>query len=886
MGDRRLKSNHKLTYAIMAVLSAQAGAAMAATPDTATDQIADIVVTAQRRAENIQDVPISIQALTGETLSELKVTTIEDFVKYLPSVSTATLGPGQGNIFMRGLSVGALGTQGQGSVGGWPNVAVYLDEQSTQIPGRNLDVYAADMERIEVLEGPQGTLFGAGAQAGVLRYITNKPKLGVTEASATAGFGATAHGANSSSAEAVLNIPLADNLAMRAVVYNDSRGGYIDNVASTFTRRGTDLGFAQRTGGVVPTDSMVINNFNIAAKDINPVAYKGLRVSALWKVNADWNVLLTQSFQDMNASGVFYQMPVGSEGQTLDPLQVTVFNNGMTSDKFSNTQLTINGKIGALDLTYTGAYLVRDSFQIQDYTNYARGVWGSYYQCTGYSGSSVTKCYSPSSTWHDTTHNANQSHEFRLSTPKDWVVSGIAGVFWEQRKLNDDTEWLYKSVPECVTGQETSCFLYLDPSQAPKFASALPDMNNPGRRNSNTGFFDDFQRTYTQKAVFGSADWHITKDLTLTVGTRYYDIANQMLGGNLGSFYCKIFNSHALHFNPGACNGTNSGYGEASGKSPSGTNLSAQVPDSSKSTGFKSRVNLSWKIAEQTLLYATWSQGFRPGGFNRGSGCHLPAVVTSAGGPAAGDNQWCNPKQYESDTLVNKEIGWKTTLFGNRVQFNGAVYQEDWSNVQTGIFAPQLGMGNLTLGLNGPTYKVNGIESSLIWRATHELTLQGSGSYNKSKLVNSPQLVNSSDGTPITTAYVGGVNPVVSVTNVFGVQGDPLANSPKVQMNGRARYEWSVDKSDYYWQAGFAYQSSSLSSATSVNQYVMPSWMQYDASAGITRGPWTIELVGQNLTDVNKSQFTSAAQFIVAQVPQRPRTLGIRFGYKFTGGAE
>ena len=146
-----------------------------------------MVVTAQRRAESLQDVPLSIQALTGDTLTQLNVSTIEEFVRFLPSVTTASIGPGQSNIYMRGLNTGTLGTQGSGTNGPWPNVAVYLDEQSTQVPGRNLDVYAADFERIEVLTGPQGTLFGAGAQAGVLRYITNKPQFNEMSSNVKAG---------------------------------------------------------------------------------------------------------------------------------------------------------------------------------------------------------------------------------------------------------------------------------------------------------------------------------------------------------------------------------------------------------------------------------------------------------------------------------------------------------------------------------------------------------------------------------------------------------------------------------------------------------------------------------------------------------------------------
>src|SRR6202041_1501382 len=153
----------------------------------------------------------------------------------------ASNGPAQGNIYMRGLSTGGSGNQGAGAVGSFPNVAIYLDDQSGQAPGRNHDVYAADLERIEVLEGPQGTLFGAGAQAGVLRYITNKPKLDATEGSVDAGYAYTSHGDPSSNVTGVINLPLiADTLAIRAVIYSDTRGGYINNVPGTFIRSSTD----------------------------------------------------------------------------------------------------------------------------------------------------------------------------------------------------------------------------------------------------------------------------------------------------------------------------------------------------------------------------------------------------------------------------------------------------------------------------------------------------------------------------------------------------------------------------------------------------------------------------------------------------------------------
>src|SRR5882762_8466456 len=176
--------NPKLSVAIAAILGGSslgyvhtAAAAAAADAETVPDSsIQEIVVTAQRRTENAQNVPIQLQALTAETLTQLNVATFDEFVKYLPNVTTSSNGPSQGDIYMRGLASTTGGTAGNGATGSFPNVAVYLDDQSVQLPERNLDIYAVDMERIEVLEGPQGTLFGAGAEAGVVRYITNKPK--------------------------------------------------------------------------------------------------------------------------------------------------------------------------------------------------------------------------------------------------------------------------------------------------------------------------------------------------------------------------------------------------------------------------------------------------------------------------------------------------------------------------------------------------------------------------------------------------------------------------------------------------------------------------------------------------------------------------------------
>ncbi len=866
--------NPKLSYAIAAILSGSGmGLAHAATASDTSDSegIQEITVTAQRRVENMQDVPISIQAMTAETLKQLNVTTFDDFVKYVPNVTTASTGPGQSSIFMRGLSVGITGQQGTGTTGPIPNVAVYLDDQSVALPGRNLDVYAADMERIEVLEGPQGTLFGSGAEAGVLRYITNKPKLDVTEGNVNAGYSYTAHGDPNTNVDATINLPLIpDTLAVRAVIYDDSRGGYINNVPSTFTRQGTDEGLANKNGGVVPANSPSVSNANVVGNAINPVTYQGMRLSALVKFNEDWDALLVQSYQDMNAQGVFYDMPNGPNGVHFDslgqpqggnplpPLSVAVFNPSYNKDKFESTALTVDGKVGDLKLVYNGSYLVRNVNQQADYTNYSRGVFGYYYQCTGVSYSKTkaganAQCYSPSAVWQEKERNTHQSHELRLSTPDDWRVRAIGGIYWEQFKIYDDTEWLYKSVPTCSPTNNINCFNNVAPRPG-------QTANDPSIRNDSVGFFDDTQRTITQKAAFGSVDVDlIPKKLILTVGTRYYKFDEKEVGGDVGSFYCKNFYV-TTYFGP--CTAATNGK-----LAPYGTNLDLASYNTSSYHGFRSRANLSWHVTDDFLLYYTWSQGFRPGGFNRGTHLTQPN--------ASGAYQYATPTNYSPDTLINNEIGWKSEFFNHRLQLNGAIYQEMWKNTIVEFFDPQQGFGNLTFVTNGPDYRVRGLELQMVTRVTDGLTVQGSASYNKSTQANSPYL------TINNPALASNGQPLTSVPNVFGLQGTPLGESPLFQGNLRVRYEFPLGAYHAFTQAGGQYYGGSHSTIGTVDNYYMGGFATFDASAGFAKDAWNVEFFAQNLGNKIASTYTNSAQFIITETPLRPRIAGVKFGYKF-----
>ena len=173
--------------------------------------------------------------LGGQQLRQLGVTSLNALLKYTSNVTFSGNGPGTGNIFVRGLGFAGSGNQSQATTAPFPNVALYLDEQSMQFPARDNDIYLVDMDRVEVLEGAQGTLFGGGAEAGAIRYITNKPKFDAVSGEVNAGYGITAGGDPNTTLNALLNLQLTSNFALRGVVFSERHGGYVDNLPATIS---------------------------------------------------------------------------------------------------------------------------------------------------------------------------------------------------------------------------------------------------------------------------------------------------------------------------------------------------------------------------------------------------------------------------------------------------------------------------------------------------------------------------------------------------------------------------------------------------------------------------------------------------------------------------
>jgi iron complex outermembrane recepter protein len=823
-----------------------------------------ITVTAQHTLEDIQDVPITIQAFTGTTLQQLNIQTANDLIKYLPNVTLAENGPGQGNIYMRGLSTGFLGNQSSASIAPFPNVAVYLDDQSMQFPARNLDIYMVDMERLEVLEGPQGTLFGGGAEAGAIRYITNKPNLNTVSGSAEAGVGVTDGGAPNNSANAVLNFPIIPGtLAVRGVIYNDHQGGYIDNVPSTYTRQPTDGGGAMAPY-VAAGGTSVTNNYSVAQNNWNPVDYQGARLSALWKINDDWNFLIAESYQNLDANGQSSTYPVGTDGQKLGTDQITAFVPAWNDDHFTNTAWTLNGEIGDLSLVYTGGYTNRHISEQQDYTNYSRSAGGMYYQCTGTSAglSSAGKptCYSPVGYWNDHVNSTHQSHELRLSTPEDYRFRVIGGVYYEDFNIDDHMDFNYKTIPSCTPENLASALAGGNPCVAN--AESSPGVVMP----DNTAFGEVEQRGYKQEAAFGSMSYDIIPDvLTATAGTRYYHYSEWQTGTE---FYTTTAQVNV----------------------PNGTYVGNDTVMNYHQSyhGFKSRANLLWHISPTTMVYYTFSQGFRPGGFNR---------TSSDVAKLDGDPQYKKPISYAPDTLTNNEIGFKTTFFDDRILLNGSLYDMRWDNVQMQFFNP-LVLGNTTFAVNGPNYKVEGLELQFQAKITDNLSVISSGSLNHSRQTNSPCLVNNIPGSAGYNECIvetGAAGAVTSFANPFGEVGSVPAFSPRSQANLRLRYDWTLlGNYNAFWQIGASYTGSmynqpatypsgeGVTDVTTVElRYLQGAYTTYDASIGVAKDNWNFSLYGTNLGNSHASVFTSSAQFIESEVPIHPRVIGLKVGFKF-----
>jgi outer membrane receptor protein involved in Fe transport len=842
------KIRARLTYYLstLALLNAAAFSGFA----MAQAELEEVVVTARKKTESLQDVPISVSALRESDLEDKGINVFEDYLLQLPSVTAGGAGPGTSTIYIRGLASTTPNLTTAGVAGLAPNVSFYLDEQPLAQPGRNLDVYAADMARIEVLAGPQGTLFGASSQAGVVRMITNKPVIGEASANVEVEARFMPGAESGDKVELVANMPLGDSAAARFVAYRDKKGGYIDQVAGSlnasqsarFRPAGTlrDNGLpvsSSRAGfqaGADLSGATLSNAIAIVKEDANTLTYQGFRASLAHEINENWNALATVAQQTIDADGVFFVDP------NLGDLEIQRYTEDVIEDEFDNMSLTLEGSIGDdLEVVYAGAYTDRTSDQMVDYTDYLFvGQYLPYYICdyyvtyTTYAPGNVPTgtCGAPNLLVDSTTNLEVTSHEFRIHADLNDTTSLTAGVFASDTELTELNLFTYPgSVGNDIT--YAANYALTDTSVTGVINNASPGWFSAGPYSEPVIFFNDIKRTDKQMGVFGEVSFALNDTSELSVGARWYDIEVDFEGSANSSFYNGFGNPDTQQF---------------------GSNLSAQYapgnangyPDKAQTDGVIGKVTYSWNKSEDVMYYVTWSEGFRPGLLNRPVGSSSP------------DGSYTVKPVVDSDEVTNYEFGWKAVLQDGALRFNGSVYMVDVSGLQSTIFDPSI--VNLFFSDNAADAEIRGAEGDIVYYTDNGLILSSAFSILH---------------TEITKSLVPTADVVV---------GSHLAFAPGFQANFTARKEWGTSTGNTgHWQAQFNHSRASDSDIMEPNRATQASYFLTNIRAGVSNDNWMAEMYIDNVTD-ERAEISNTFVFDRQRVAViRPLNIGLRYKLKF-----
>ena len=831
--------HRSLAAAISAVL---AGVPLGYAQQAPGETLEEVIVTAQKRTENLQDVPVSIQALGTQKLDELHIENLDDYVKFLPGVTTVKSlgqggnGVGTTHVYMRGVVSGQDGNHSASQ----PSVGTYIDEQPVTTIDGTVDVHVYDIARVEVLEGPQGTLYGASSEAGTIRIITNKPDTGGFKAGYDVGVNSINHGGVGYLAEGFVNFPLSPVAAVRLVGWDEHDGGYIDNVAGTHTDVGIVNGqrsFNTWTG----LTGQLLSNAGSRKNDYNEVDTRGGRGALKLNLGDSWTVTPTVMAQTIDAKGYFgYDPAVGD-------LKVVHFGPENTHDSFTQSALTIEGKVSDFDIVYAGAYMHRNGNSIADYSDYSY-----FYDKNSNSGANwidnAGNPVEPQQQVIDKSRYVKWSHELRVSTPQAYPVKGTLGVFAD-RNLHD----IYQQ--------------YIIPGlNGDGFADNL---SVPGFKN--TIYLADLQRVDRDQALFGQFTWDIDPSWSATAGIRFYKAKNSIQGyyGFSEGYEIKTgYFSGMLNCGPG--NGVTAGTRDANhvwtvndpallsyqpfNGAPC-TNLNQTVSES----GHTERLNLSYKFDKDRMVYATYSTGFRPGGINRVYADQIKAIFPP----------------YKPDILKNYELGWKTQWLNHRLRWNGALFHEKWNDFQ---FA-YLGPNSITVVQNAASARINGLETDLEFALGGGWAISGSATYLDAKLTSNF----------CGTFVPGTVTPATDCADPPAPSGATLPVAPKLKANAVLRYSFPLASWDANVQGAYVYQASSAPLLRTADRQALgdnPSFSLLDLSGGVEKNGMSIQLIVNNVLDkrAQLSRFASCTPTVCAQnyvIPAQPRTIGLKFGQKF-----
>jgi len=814
-----------------------AGVPLAHAQDAADESLAleEVIVTATKRgALSLQDVPVSITALTSETIRTQGFKQLDDYFGQIPSLTFGRVEPGGTNVIMRGCAISGF------AFGDSPTTGVYLDEQPITAAGFNPDPRLVDIERVEALAGPQGTTFGDASQCGTLRIITNKPVVGENSAWVDLTGTSVDEGETGYDASAMLNLSLGDSVALRLVGFSAHEAGYIDNVL-----------------GDSPAGTF--DNSEHVASDVDGTDVYGARAALRWQPGENWIIDLQGIYQKTEQDG-FSDSDINElywEDRNIGKWEQVRFNPETWSDEWSQIALTAEGDLGWAVLTATGSYFDRETDSrvdattylqsFQEFNNFYRAYYNAYATIYDWGGDPHGWIYEPDK-------NERTTFEVRLATTDEMSSrwSALVGAFYNKNELpkvpfkttvfgqSDNCTDLYAAAPGC-----SGAFSYLSYQHYEYFGTFSKPSDNWW-----TGIYESEIRS---AAIFGEAQFNLTENFSITVGGRWYDIETDrtLVQGAL------IDPLNNLSPNCGT-EETRLAWQEE-GIPQEGYDLCfADFRAESSESGFVPKLNATWFWAEDKMIYATYSEGFRAGGGNGGR----RGSIFAPGGPY---------DSYESDSLENYEIGTKNTLFDGRLTLNATFYHMIWDDVQIETEDPQEGFFAVGI-INFPQAEINGIEADFNWAVTENFSLSGTLGYNDAELSEDAVLFEDTEAERSATKG----------TRL------PLMPEWKYSLTARFDFDGSLWNAHPYMLASYTYSDETVNSLAGFQSSVVqsdvrvtPSYDIFNFRVGLDAEGWSASVFVDNLFNEYAPVFFNERYTQPRATVLPPRTFGINFRKNF-----
>ena len=777
-------------------------------------------MTARKRTENLQDVPISIDVFTSKDLQNLAISQFEDYATKTPSISFVSAGPGTQTFVMRGVSDGS-----NPNYANTATTAFLIDDMSMNYYGTTPDVHFYDMERIEVLNGPQGTTFGASAMAGALRFITNKPDPTAFSAGVDVDAGKIQGGTHNGTIEGYVNLPLvADRTALRISAFSDYHGGFIDNLNTTRT---------WVNGSVSDNSEWAGNNYNVEK-------VTGARIALGQKFSEGWKATLTYSYQRQLTHGAWDQDPtiggardyqgnlVNGPARSLPANSVVRFGPEFKRYYTKTLDFHLDGDVGIGDLVYASTYWAQDDRWVNEYSEYMQYLNqyanppDAYFNASTqqaftcltdpFNGGGFSGCKPPIQYYDYDQHIERWSNELRLQSKEGGRFHWLGGLYWE--KTRDPYTNIYHMPGLQTAGQQ--------------WQATTSYYNNLGALPPSPDDWYSYvtRADYLQATEFANVVFDITPRLHIEAGTVHF--RSSFATSTYGGFW----------YSPQYA----STYGGSSHK-------------------WNSKVGISYKPLDSLLVYADAAQGFRDGGVNGG----IPSSCTNPP-PLNGVPQVGVPARFTPDTLTNYEIGWKSTMLDNHLLWNGAVYYMPWKNLQTLVFDPTL-CPSSSFNANVGNARVYGMETNVKYQPTAGLSLEFSASYNDAR-------IQTNDFNNASFAVA---------------PGERLPYDPYFSWTGNARYEAPIKDSLHgYAQFDIAHKGDmwndlQTSGSNGLPRVLQPGYSVMNLRMGLTRvdSHWLTEFYITNLANKNAIIYTNEGNFNIRQTRNEPRVFGLRLSYRW-----